>query len=497
MTRERIDKAIDVINHAIKNGISVREASEKCGYSFTYVKNVKANLMQEYEEGNVDPDDYSAFFDAFNEYNSKYHQANTTQDSDDDMILNKEIKGSKTKYEEKGGEATIEWEGINNDFSNDEEEFHRGYPNGHIKTLDQLLESCNVDKELWQVKSHIINKWDVTSWKMGYPQTWENFQVKAQLVKNELEFKLRNAEEAFKELMEEYVPPVSNLDVLSKKSNVLDDENNLLEITLFDAHIGKLTWHGETGENYDVNIATRRFMYALEMLLKRASGFNYNRILFPIGNDFFNSDTFLNTTTYGTPQDEDLRWQKTFKIGSQLLISAIDTLKLTGVPIDVIVIPGNHDQQRAFYVGEVLSAWYDKDTQVSVNNSAELRKYYKFGDVLLGFTHGNNEKKNDLPMLMATEKKELWGKTKYHEFHIGHLHKKNKTSYDIVINKNEYIDENLGVVIRTLSSIAGTDQWHFSKGYVGNSKAGEAFIWNDVNGFVANLNINIQIDDND
>ena len=41
MKRQRIEQAVEVIKYAIEEGISVKEASIKCGYSDTYVKNVK------------------------------------------------------------------------------------------------------------------------------------------------------------------------------------------------------------------------------------------------------------------------------------------------------------------------------------------------------------------------------------------------------------------------------------------------------------------------
>jgi len=151
-------------------------------------------------------------------------------------------------------------------------------------------------------------------------------------------------------------------------------------------------------------------------LIRRASGFQYNKILFPIGSDFFNSDTIYNTTTKGTPQDEDLRWQKTFNVGVRLLIDAINLLKQTGVQVDVVVIPGNHDFERSFYMGAYLEAWFNNDTLVKVNNGASPRKYYKFGKVLLGLTHGSEEKESSLPLLMASdiESKPYWTDTIFH-----------------------------------------------------------------------------------
>ena len=40
------------------------------------------------------------------------------------------------------------------------------------------------------------------------------------------------------------------------------------------------------------------------------------------------------------------------------------------------------------------------------------------------FTHGSEEKRDSLPMLMANERKELWAETKFREWHLGHMHRK-------------------------------------------------------------------------
>jgi hypothetical protein len=42
--------------------------------------------------------------------------------------------------------------------------------------------------------------------------------------------------------------------------------------------------------------------------------------------------------------------------------------------------------------------------------------------------------------------------------------------------------------------LTGTDQWHFSKGFIGAIKAADGFIWNDKTGLLAHLNANLNID---
>ena len=480
MTKERILRAVDVINYAIKYRISVTEASQKCGYADTYVKNVKASLYEKYGNGLLDDELFQLFNEPYERYldGSLFNQTKEN-DTPSDIPPAANNKILFTQKDEK--EAEVVWIGEKT----------------HIKTLEQLLQMCQVDLSTWKVKDYLINKWDVTSWKSGKPEVNQNFQIKAKLERIQELADVIDVAKIFTNLIENYNPPIFNLtkSKLVTDTNVDVTERNLLEISIFDLHMGKLAWGGETGENYDTKIARARFLEAINLLLKRAMHFNISRILFPVGNDFFNSDTINNTTTKGTPQDEDLRWQKTFQVGVTLLVDAINILKQIGVPIDVVVIPGNHDFERSFYMGSFLHAWFSQDDQVYINNGASPRKYYRFGKVLLGLTHGSEEKESSLPLLMASdiESKPHWSETTYHEWHLGHRHRKKNVRYNVYDNKSVTLNEDLGVVIRYLSSLTGTEEWHHKKGYVGQIKAGDAFIWNDEIGMIAHLNANISI----
>lgn len=510
MTEQRINSAIEVIEYAMKHGISVKEASVKCGYADTYVKNVKRGVQQKFDAGTLEDEQYDKFMSVY----EKYETAKKLSNDDEDVDIKQPVEGEKVSVSQNGDNLEIDWKNgnpfpyatsastttnsfgeynVDIDVDGDTEEetpkFSEGvYPVNHIKSLDDLIRECNVNLDEWRVVRHIVNKWDVTSWKRGYPETWENFQVKASLEKIKEVHQAKQLHEIFSDLIKDYKPPVVTAKY-APKSSALRNENNLLEVTLFDLHIGKLGWAGEVGENYDTKIAYARFIDAINNLLQRAQGFEFSRIVFPIGNDFFNSDNMNNTTTAGTPQDEDLRWQKTFKLGCELLIHAIGILKTAGVPVDILLIPGNHDWERNYYLGTVLEAWFRNDDQVNIDNGANPRKYYSFGDVLLGYTHGKEEKEMSLPMLMAIEKPELWGQSKFREWHLGHFHKKKNMNYT-VLDKTRTLNEENGVIVRYLSSLSGTEEWHFKKGYVGSHKAGEAFIWNDKSGMVAHLNFN-------
>lgn len=488
MTNERIEKAIEIINYAIKNQISVKEASVRCGCSDTYVKNTKAVVYEKYDEGSLTDEQFTLFDTAYKKYTENSGLGLKTgklSEQKKPADIPSTVSGEKITFDQSGDKASLNFTG------------EESYPKNHIKNLEELLKYCNVDTDIWSVSRYRVNKWDVTSWSDGFAKTIQNFQVKADLMRKIEDVKEKLIGEVFINMVKDYVPPPF-LIYSEDESPVNNDcaENNLLEISIFDLHMGKLAWGGETGENYDTKIARQRFLESIEKLLRRASGFDYNRILFPVGNDFFNSDTIFNTTTRGIQQDEDLRWQKTFNVGTRLLVDAINLLKQSGRPVDVMVIPGNHDFERSYYMGKFLEAWFNNDPAVTMYNGASPRKYYRFGKVLLGFTHGSEEKESSLPLLMATdiESKPMWSETTYHEWHLGHIHRKRNINYRVVDNKNRTLSEDLGVTIRYLSSLTGTEEWHHKKGFVGAIKAADAFIWNDELGLVAHLNSNLIVE---
>ena len=252
----------------------------------------------------------------------------------------------------------------------------------------------------------------------------------------------------------------------------------MLEVDIFDLHLGKLAWAKETGyENYDLKIATALFEEALEILIHRTTGHTFSEVVLPIGNDFFHTDNLIGETTLGTRQDMEGRFHKTAHIGRKLLVYAIERLRRIA-PVVGIVAPGNHDQLSAWHLGDSLECWFHSTENVQIDNLPTLRKYHQFGNVMLMFTHGNRGKHIDYPLLMATEKPTMWGATKFREAHIGHLHRTQmRDSYKV--------DENHGARVRVISSLCAADAWHAEMTLVGNLRQAEAFVWHRQEGQIA------------
>lgn len=243
------------------------------------------------------------------------------------------------------------------------------------------------------------------------------------------------------------------------------------EISLPDIHYGKL---------HDLNLTQveDQYMMVVEDLVRKAAGLEIEKFILPIGNDGMNSEGMRGTTTKGTPQQDSGGWKDTFRGYWQLMTTAVDFLK-EKAPVDIIVISGNHDYERMFYAGDVLAGWYRNDANVTVDNSYESRKYYEYGTNMIMFTHGDKEKPADMPLIMATEKPEMFARTEHREVHCGHLHK-------------EMVNEYRGIKVRFIPSICPNDEWHKQMGYEAK-RTGQAYIWNKFTGLEGYLQSNVRI----
>lgn len=339
-----------------------------------------------------------------------------------------------------------------------------------IKTLEDLLAYAKVDTNLWSVDRFVVNKWD-----MGYKDadkqanTLPLYQIKAWLKKRVIVEETRQLVQELLTAFKEEAPARPEIQYSNKSDGVM------LEVSIFDLHLGKLCWGPECGINYDSKIAQTVFKEALETLVSRTAGYSVERVLMPIGNDAMNVDNAANTTTAGTPQREDGRWQKSFVATRKLMCEAILRLREIA-PVDVLMIPGNHDRERVFYLGDTLSGWFSRTPGVTINNSPMVRKYYQWGENLLGFTHGNEERHLNLPLIMATEEPQLWAKTRFREFHCGHWHHKKDIHFQPVQEFN-------GIRVRLIPSLCPADDWHRLKGYNGLRSA-ELYVWEKNNGCV-------------
>lgn len=347
-----------------------------------------------------------------------------------------------------------------------------------IVTLEEMLAATCVDLNEWEVERHVLNKWEVGAKDPdGNIVVEPLFQVKVWL--------RRKAGTALAAHVDRLMAHISTDTAARQRAPAVRPASrqahgaHMLECCLFDLHLGKLAWAPEAGDHYDSKIAEQVARDALADLLWQAERYPIDRVLLPIGNDYFHVDTGAGSTTAGTIVDRDTRYHHMFELGRGLASWMID-LCAQVAPVVVPVVPGNHDELSAFTLGTVLAAEFKHDARVTIDNSPRLRKYQRWGANLIGYTHGKDERLADLPGIMATERPQEWGETVCREWHIGHRHRPKQTTSTPVDGKN-------GVRVREITSLSGSDAWHTRMGYVGEPKGAEAFVWRFSGGVRAHL----------
>ena len=351
-----------------------------------------------------------------------------------------------------------------------------------VKSLEDLLAACEVDLDLWDVEKYDIGTYEVTGFDNDRnPVTVTMYRTKAWLKKIKQDLNIKKIKQELIEDLRNLSPIVSKKD--RKRPNDRKDLH-LLEISAFDLHLGKI---GIKGDEYSLKIAEKRLLNAIEHLLYRAKGFYIDKILFIVGQDLLNSDGDwpIPATTKGTPQFNSDYHIDMYRSARKLMIKAIDILSEVA-DVHVMVIPGNHDRESVMHLGDTLELYYENNENVKVDNGDCLMKALPYGNNLIISDHGDGPKTNDLPGIIAQRFKNLWSNTVYVEVHRGHYHT-NKAM------KLQAIEELNGITVRNLSSMSATDYWHDSKGFIGNIKKAQAFIYSRQNGLQGILNYNVSV----
>jgi len=380
---------------------------------------------------------------------NEYKKSNINKQVYDSITENSKDKDNKSLENELNSKSTIE---LNKDNSQTSSKLIQ-MSEQDAKDVEFLLNAHGYNIKVWELISARNNIWNSYSKRDGILTLYSSKIT----VKPRSQISLDDIKDHFNYFSKNYKSPVHT-------PTKYDINGKMLEINIADLHVGKLAWIGDSGENYDYKIARERFFYILNDIITRTSHYNFNKILFVWSNDFFHYDTTNITTTAGTRQDSDIRWQKLYKVGIEMLIEGIDLLSQYA-PVETFYIGSNHDKMTSFYAINQLYAWYRHNDNIIINIEPQSRKYIEFGKCLIGFTHGDSEKKNRIGKLMPIEAKEAWGRTLYHEVHAAHFH------------SEQVVKEENGIIIRHISSPTSTDNWHYENGYVGAIKKAQSFIW--------------------
>lgn len=273
----------------------------------------------------------------------------------------------------------------------------------------------------------------------------EDGQVKVQWVKTQNQ---GHTPEEIAEAFNEFLLDFTACPISTPKES---DSDLLAVYPMGDPHIGMLAHRDESGEDFDLKIATRDLQRATKALVDRSPPAE-NCLILNLG-DFFHSDNPQNRTSRsGNALDVDGRWFKVLNVGIDLMIEI--TISALSKHKNVVVknIVGNHDDTSSIMLSVAMSKYFRDEPRVTIDTLPSKFWYYTFGNVLIGSTHGDTAKPEKLPQIMAADRPEEWGKSEYRYWYTGHIHNKQSIEFP-------------GVMWESFRTLAGKDAWHFGSGY--------------------------------
>ena len=235
-----------------------------------------------------------------------------------------------------------------------------------------------------------------------------------------------------------------------------------VEISLSDFHLAKRHIDGDNSPSVRCK---RYFEAATNLIYDVKALYDIDRIVFPISNDFFHTDNFHHQTTAGTPQETIVDYAHEYELGFALLVDTIAMLKNVCKEVHVVLVQGNHDRTKSYYLAHALDVYFHADPNIYFDREHSVVKATMLGETFIGYHHGNC-KIEDLPLLFAThpDYSQMFGYAKYREVHTG--------------DKHHYMAKEVkGVRIQQMPSLSGTDRWHQDNNFVHSVRAALALVY--------------------
>jgi hypothetical protein len=304
---------------------------------------------------------------------------------------------------------------------------------------EEIEEKFKIDKNKWRLSAY----WNKEKPGGGFFVSANIIQLKA------------TPEDQLKALLKEFkfkYQPVTRVHI-----NTQFTDPTCAVLSLQDIHVAKQTMDKlDTVEN-DVKATIEK------LILRSYHSCFLDKIVFVLGGDLVNMDTFTGTTTAGTPVENNNDAMAAYRTAFELMFWSVNYLKQFCNELEVVYIPGNHSRLTEAHIAYSLSRVID-DPTIKWNIDYEERKVIEYGTNMICLEHGDFDTKKSF-FVFATEYAQIWGRTTYRVVYTGHHHKEKKVEYTTV-------DEINGFTLKILPSLSKTDGYHHSNKWTGNKRGG-------------------------
>lgn len=188
-----------------------------------------------------------------------------------------------------------------------------------------------------------------------------------------------------------------------------------------DYHLGLLSWHEETGDDYDLSIAEHQLVAWVAAAIRMAPDAEIG-VLAQLG-DYLHWDGLdAVTPTSRHLLDADTRFQKLVRVAIRVTRRVIDMLLTKHQKVHVLMAEGNHDTASSIWLREWFSAIYENEPRITVDRSPDPYYCVEHGQTSLFFHHGHKKKPTAVADVFVAKFRDVFGRTKHSYAHLGHLH---------------------------------------------------------------------------
>lgn len=320
-----------------------------------------------------------------------------------------------------------------------------------IVTIEDLIEFCKVDTSVWEPKRGRVNSWEVGTREA----TAGLVQIKVPLSRIEED----KIDDRLLSLLDTELALMAPKKFSKFKQPEKGNKGRLMEVSIPDYVGTEVLARGDSEAAISMCIMRGKQKYSamLADLLSKTANEKISRILFPVNTAF--GDLKLKKAVKN-------QWSRVFLAEAQLLAETIETLAQVA-PVDVVMV---NTRKSKPYLGIYLSKWFKNHPTVNVDQGLKVRKYYTFGNNLIGLTCDKTLKAAMLPTIMSTESQNLWSKAKYSEIHYGEA------------SSNEKGKEYNGVSVKQINGLMLAEDLLPKKNQVVVNTNAEAYFFNSAGG---------------
>lgn len=226
-------------------------------------------------------------------------------------------------------------------------------------------------------------------------------------------------EEIIKEVVAAFISEIVPIKGTRPPEAVIADLLNCYIIT--DFHLGMMSWHEETGADWDTKIAETLLYEWFAAAIARSP--EAETAIFVQLGDFLHWDGLdAITPAHHNLLDADTRFQKLVRVAIRSIRRIMAMLLEKHKHVHVIMAEGNHDPAGSIWLREFMKALYQEEPRVTVDTSADSYYCYEHGKTSLFFHHGHKRKPENIHDVFAAKYRDIFGRTKFSYAHMGHMH---------------------------------------------------------------------------